>query len=55
MFVFYVIGKKSFIFSDFITFTLKLYQDVQLELLQDHVIFHPDQLRNVQENEVNRF
>ena len=47
---------KDRLFSlDFITFTLKLYQDVQLELLQNHVIFHPDQLRNVQENEANRF
>ena len=31
------------------------YQDVQVELLQQQIKFHPDQLKSAQENEAKRF
>ena len=35
--------------------TQKQYRDVQLELLEHHVKFHPDQMKSVKENEPKRF
>ena len=34
--------------------TQNWYQNIQLELLQHHVKFHPNDLKSVQENEANR-
>ena len=47
--------KTAVISLDSITLTKSYYHDVQVELLQHHIKFHPDELKSVQENEAQRF
>ena len=52
MFKFFdAVSKTAVIFLISLNLTQKQYQDVQLELLQHHISFHPNQLKSVQENE----
>ena len=45
---------KTTVTRDCVTFTPKV-SPVQFELLQDQVKFHPNQFKNVWENEASRF
>ena len=47
--------KKAVISLSMVNFTQKLYQDVQLELLQHQIKFHPDQLKRIDKNLAKRF
>ena len=47
-------SEKQQLFHYFINLNQTQYEDVQRELLQNHLKFHPDQLKSVQEIEANR-
>ena len=49
------VSKTAAISFVYLNVTQKKYQNIQLDLLQLHTKFHPDQLKSVQENEAKRF
>ena len=52
-FFFDAVSKTAVISLVLINLTQKYCQDIYIELLYDHIRFHPDQLTIVQENEAN--
>ena len=49
------ISKTAVISLVSLNLTWKQYQDIQFELLQHHINFHPDHLKHVWENKAKRF
>ena len=52
-FLFYAVSETAVYSLVSLHLTQRKYQDIQFQLLQCYVKFHPDQLKNVCENDAN--